>query len=64
MFAKCMPSLPSLDVLFQIYKQERRISMLESLASSKILEYKNTEEGSCGAKSDFELVWTVPKYNG
>ena len=47
-----------------LYKQERRISMLESLTSSKILEYKNTEEGSCGAKSSFEPVWIVPKYNG
>ena len=42
-----------------LYKQERRISMLESLTSSKILEYKNTEEGSSRAKSSFELVWTV-----
>ena len=38
--------------------------MLESLTSSKILEYKNTEEGSSGAKSSFEPVWIVPKYNG
>ena len=33
--------------------------MLESLTSSKILEYKNTEEGSSGAKSTFVPVWTV-----
>ena len=38
--------------------------MLKSLTSSKILEYKNTEEGSSGAKSSFEPVWIVPKYNG
>ena len=36
--------------------------MLESLTSSKILKYKNTEEGSSGAKSTFVPVWTVPKY--